>query len=56
MDIGSKELPGKIIKWAAIIGGILLFHEIIFDGLFASLEGLDIFVMQLEILAELFSI
>lgn len=48
MDIGSKEFPNKIIKWSAIVGGILLFHEIIFYGLFSSLEGLFLFVEYLE--------
>ncbi len=52
MDIGSKELPGKIIKWTAIIGGIILFHEIIFFGLFSSLEGVFLLVEYMEILEE----
>ncbi len=56
MDIGSKELPGEIIKWVAIIGGIILFHEVIFFGLFMSLDGLDLLVEYLEILIEYFTI
>lgn len=52
MDIGSKNLPGEIIKWSAIIGGVILFHEVIFYGLITSLEGLFLFLEYVEIALE----
>ena len=52
MDIGSKELPGVIIKWSVIVGGVILFHEVIFYGLFSSLEGLFLFLEYVEIALE----
>ena len=48
MDIGSKEFPGKIIKWSAIIGGIILFHEIIMGSVDTSIEGVDLSMDYLD--------
>lgn len=46
MNIGSKEFPGKIIKWTVIIGVIIVstitFHESIVDALETSIEGVDL--------------
>ena len=52
MDIGSKEFPGKIIKWSAIIGGIILFHEIIMYGLDTSFDGFDLWMEYMDIFVE----
>ncbi len=48
MDIGSKEFPGKIIKWSAIIGGIILFHETIMYGLDTSVDGFDLWIEYVD--------